>query len=365
MSPNPPPAEPQHPGNPEPSAEVPNSSLPDADQLPPVKPPSAGFIVQLFLVPGLIVLVIVGVWALFGRLASGEQDWRKLTAELASTNEHRRWRAANGLAQMLRADAEEQGGSGELSRNPQIASALASLLREQLNRTSQREDDLNHQSFLVTTMAFLDVPQTVIPALRDAMQPGRDREVRKNAVRSVAVIAGRSREQDRPLPESPELKEDIIAVSREDDPLFRQLGAYTLGLLPGEVTRDRLEVMVDDPDPNTRTNAAIGLARQDSTAGLPVFTEILTEAAQPGKAPAANDPEAQEREFEQFVSLKNSLKALDELQGEMTAEESREVVTLLRPIAEGYRHPEIQKEARRVLLSLESPADHKSPADGK
>lgn len=355
MSENLPPAAPPPPGDSEPSAEVPTSPMPGAEELPPVQPPSAGFIVQLFLVPGLIVLVIVGVWALFGRLASGEQDWRKLTAELASTNEHRRWRAANGLAQMLRADAEEQGGSGELSRNPQIASALASLLREQLDRASQREDDLNHQSFLVTTMAFLDVPRTVIPALRDAMQPRRDREVRKNAVRSVAVIAGRAREYDRPLPESPELKEDIIAVSREDDPLFRQLGAYTLGLLPGEVTRDRLEVMIDDPDPNTRTNAAIGLARQDSTAGLPVFTEVLTAAAEGGNTPAANDQEARERDFEQFVSLKNSLKALDELQEEFTPEESEELATLLKPIADGYRHPEIQKEARRVLLSLQKP----------
>ena len=44
--------------------------------LPPVEPPSAGFIVQLFVVPALIVLAVVGVWALFGKIASSDEDWR-------------------------------------------------------------------------------------------------------------------------------------------------------------------------------------------------------------------------------------------------------------------------------------------------
>ena len=47
--------------------------LPDS-ALPEVQPPSAGFIVQLFVVPAVIVLIIVAVYVLFGRLASGEAD---------------------------------------------------------------------------------------------------------------------------------------------------------------------------------------------------------------------------------------------------------------------------------------------------
>ena len=38
------------------------------DLLPPVEPPSAGFIIQLFVVPALIVLVIVSVWFTFSWL---------------------------------------------------------------------------------------------------------------------------------------------------------------------------------------------------------------------------------------------------------------------------------------------------------
>ena len=62
------------------NAELPSSPL--LADLPPVEPPSARFIVQLFVVPGLIVAVIVGAWLLFGKLASAEQDWQKLVQDL-------------------------------------------------------------------------------------------------------------------------------------------------------------------------------------------------------------------------------------------------------------------------------------------
>ena len=67
------------------------------EELPPVTPPSAGFIVQLFLIPALIVMAVVAVWALFGKLADSDNDWKQLATELSSSNEHRRWRAALGL----------------------------------------------------------------------------------------------------------------------------------------------------------------------------------------------------------------------------------------------------------------------------
>ncbi|MFN8856728.1 MAG: hypothetical protein ACK50P_14265, partial [Planctomycetaceae bacterium] len=72
------------------------SGVPDnlPEDLPPVKPPSVGFIVQLFVVPGLIVGAIVGIWLLFGRMATAEQDWQRLVVELQNPNEHRRWRGA-------------------------------------------------------------------------------------------------------------------------------------------------------------------------------------------------------------------------------------------------------------------------------
>jgi transposase len=104
------------------------------EDLPPVQPPSAGFILQLFVVPGLIVLAIVAVWLLFGKLAGNEQDWKGLLVELQHPNEHRRWRGALGLAQMLKAD---QGASGPAWDDARIAEALDVGLRT-ISRVRQR-----------------------------------------------------------------------------------------------------------------------------------------------------------------------------------------------------------------------------------
>ncbi len=54
--------------------------------LPPVQAPSGRFIVQLFLVPGLIVTVAVLILLAFGWLVGGESQPDKLLERLESTN---------------------------------------------------------------------------------------------------------------------------------------------------------------------------------------------------------------------------------------------------------------------------------------
>ncbi len=267
----------------------------NAEDLPPVKPPSAGFIVQMFLVPGLIVLAVIAVWAMFGKIASSEQNWQKLVEEIKQKNPHRRWRGAMGLAQLLKAD-QDRGDKGEqLARNPEVANALCNLFLEELESKSNNTDDIAQQAYLARALGLLDVPEVVLPALQKAMQPDGDsaerKEIRKNAIASVAVIAGRKAEQFPPgddhipsnelkqLAAFPALIDDLIIVSLDEDPLIRQLGTYTLGLLPSPPSQQRLEVMLSDADVKTRVNAAIGLARQHSTKGIPVFETVFKDAA--------------------------------------------------------------------------------------
>jgi len=60
--------------------------------LPPVEPPGAGFIVQLFLVPGVIVVVVVVIWVLFNWLAQKGND-RDAFVRALSRNNEARWQA--------------------------------------------------------------------------------------------------------------------------------------------------------------------------------------------------------------------------------------------------------------------------------
>src|SRR5947209_16744064 len=70
--------------------------------LPPVEAPSAGFIVQLFVIPAVVVAVIVVVWLLFGKLAGGERDAMEYVRLLRSPGAH--WRTAYELASLIQND---------------------------------------------------------------------------------------------------------------------------------------------------------------------------------------------------------------------------------------------------------------------
>jgi hypothetical protein len=88
------------------------SNVPDpAKGLPPVVAPSGRFIVQLFLVPGLIVggllLVVGGLTWLSG--AGGTGNKKDYLANLRSANPDIRWRTASDLAQTLRRDENLAG----------------------------------------------------------------------------------------------------------------------------------------------------------------------------------------------------------------------------------------------------------------
>ena len=139
------------------------------EDLPPVEPPSAGFIVQLFVVPGIIVAAIVAVWLLFGKLATTEHDWRSLVVELQHPNEHRRWRGALGLAQILKADQERGEAGQHLAQNRELAQTLSDVLMIELKSGTSVDEEFNYQAFLARTLGLFDLPETVAPALEKAM----------------------------------------------------------------------------------------------------------------------------------------------------------------------------------------------------
>ena len=73
--------------------------------LPPVEPPSAGFIVQLFVIPGLIVAAIVVIWLMFSWIARSATDAQSFLTELKRNNGSR-WQAALNLATALHSDRQ-------------------------------------------------------------------------------------------------------------------------------------------------------------------------------------------------------------------------------------------------------------------
>ena len=326
------------------SASTRNDDL--GDNLPPVQPPTAGFIVQLFVVPALIVLAVVGVWALFGRMAAGDQDWQRLVQDLGSPNPHVHKRAMYGLASMLANDQQLKDRGQHLASNSQIAAAVAEQFDASMDKPSQDDESLNLQICLVRAMGLLDVPGETVPVLAKALEAERDVEVRKGAVVSLALIAGRALDRGRPL--EADAVEALIALSMDGDPALRRPAAFALGLTPAPAADERLRVLLEDGDHMTAVNAAVALSRQKSTAGFAVFVKALS---------ANSDEMDRESLQETLLVQKNVLRAVAELSSQFDVAQRGALLEIVQPLADRHREPRIRVDAQGALIALRGVRD--------
>jgi hypothetical protein len=135
--------------------------------LPPVTPPSGKFIVQLFLVPGLIVCLIVCLLLVVNWLLSGARSPDDFLKRLDDSNVEVRWRAASDLAQVLLR-------SPELARNAGFAQKLSDRLDQGLSENEPAEKAfLEHQAKLAKEDKPEEQKRSEIEAERAKLGPGR------------------------------------------------------------------------------------------------------------------------------------------------------------------------------------------------
>lgn len=346
------------------------------EELPPVTPPSAGYIVQLFLIPALIVLAVVSVWALFGKLADTESDWQQLVSELGSSNEHRRWRAAIGIAQLLKNEELSPPTDREpLAKHPQVVDSLTGLLSESLSSNRTTPEDVTHQEFLARTLSALDVDEKTLPVLAEAMKDSHAIEVRKSALMAVATIAGRHfdavtgyqsskdgqgdsvlKPVENPTITNAEVLEQLRRTAQDPDPVLRHLAAFAIGNVGGEKSMEQLKVLLTDSDRFARANAAMGLARNGSTDCVPTLIELMNESLIPFDRSSLKDASESERrlaensfQVEQPQIVRNCLKASSDLWAKLTDEQKTQLQTIVTEISETFFDKECQMRARDWL----------------
>jgi hypothetical protein len=104
--------------------------------LPPVQPPSGRFIAQLFVVPGLIILVVVLVVMGFSYYGKHTRDPSHFLQQLDSDNPDIRWRGASDLAQILK---RPEPATLRWKADPKFALDLAERLDLAFERLVQEE----------------------------------------------------------------------------------------------------------------------------------------------------------------------------------------------------------------------------------
>jgi HEAT repeat protein len=294
-------------------APTPNGDLAGVapQELPPVEPPTAGFILQLFIIPAVIVAVLIVVVALFGKLAEGRRDTSQYVEAIRSDNENVQFRAAYELANLIQNESD-------LARDPKLLGQLTELLESELGK---KAGDPRVARFLA---GALGVFQTLdargargtsvnpLRALDSALEPGRAIEVRVAATESLARQAARLEG----ALDDPGVITALAKAAEDPEPELRQRAVFALGFCGGNAARDALRGRVErDEDRFVRYNAASALARRGDLGALDTLREMLSpsDLSVALKARAGHDPELNNRietvQIEALHALETSIKA--------------------------------------------------------
>ena len=273
------PLEPGNPLEPDDSAEprsVAEASLPADEMLPPVEPPNAGFLLQLFVVPAVIVLAVVCLWLLVTSLASSDsQDPEKIVRALRSSNQNR-WQQAYELASMLQIEKRYP----QLKRNAELAGELAKLLDEEITAGLTDENSVKLRCFLCAALGSFQVEEGLDVLLRAAREDP-ERDVRRDAINAIAVRAQHLADQKDPQPlRHDELVETFVTLANQPDDLIRSQLAFALGVITLPEDADprltvELEKLADDLYADARYNAALALARKGNLRAVEAVAEML------------------------------------------------------------------------------------------
>jgi len=242
--------------------------------LPPVEQPSARFIIQLFVVPALIVIGIVGVWLMFNWLVrqTGAQP-ADMVAGLENGQRVARWQKASELANMLQSKRY-----ADFKRDGKSATKLAEILDREIERGGMEGDDIEFRNFLARALGEFEVQEgvdTLVKAAATNREPN-EKKARDGALQAIARRAYNLQHLDPPQQfENQEVEATLDRLAGEEDAAIRMQAAYALGQIGTPAAIKRLELMVDDPDLDTRANAAIALAHRGNAAAVPTLVELL------------------------------------------------------------------------------------------
>jgi HEAT repeat protein len=326
------------------------------DVLPAVQPPSAGFLLQLFLIPMMIVSVIVGVWFMFSWLASAGSDPRELVRDLKKLN-NSSWQKAVSLANQLQDPKYDA-----LRDDAELAEELSGVLRTELNSDFVDDARISLRVYLCRILGEFRVDAGMTTLLEAAKREKSIEEVRVRvaALEALAVLANNvGPEKAR---ESTGLLETVldcskaVAPAQDTEGLYAELrsrAAFVLGVLGGESANDRLVQLLDDSYPNARYNAATGLARQGDPRCGPVLLAMLDPNNQESVAGETIDSNREAKRLSVIINgLRAAAQLLDKLQPGTETDDTRAVRAAVEKLSQEGESKAIVLVARDVLRGL-------------
>ncbi len=211
------------------------------------KESSKTILFQFVLFPLGVVAIAVGIFFLFGKMASDEQTVPDYLNEVQSGGRRERWQAAYQLSQLINA--------GQAKKYPNLIHDVIRVYE------GAKNDDPRIRQYLSMVLGNLG-DRRATPLLMDALKDHAP-ETRIYA----ALALGRLRD--------PAAVPPLIEVFSTDERDVRKAAAYALGEIRDPRAQPALAGALPDPIPDVRYNAAIALARYGDTRAIGVLREML------------------------------------------------------------------------------------------
>ena len=202
---------------------------------------------QFVIFPLGIVLVAVGIFFLFGKLATEEHTIPDYLNTIRSGSSHERWQAAYQLSKSLK--------RGEAARYPNLEQDVASIYIQ------SKTDDPRIRRYLSMVLGNLGDRQAT-PLLLDGLND-------RDADNRIYVLMALGELRD-PL--------SIPAIDKaasDSDKDVRKTAYFTLGEIGNAAAVPALASGLEDEVPEVRWNAAMSLSRFNDRRAVPILREMV------------------------------------------------------------------------------------------
>ena len=222
-----------------------NSQFREATDVPKESPKTILF--QFVVFPLGIVVIGVGIFLLFGKLASNDATIPSYLSDIRSGSDHRKFQAAYELSKSIK--------RGEAAQYPNLGPELVNIYR------GAKNDDPRIRQYLALVMGKIG-DRRVTPALVEAL---REPQV-ETRIYALAALAELRDPQSVPA---------VIEATRDEERDVRKTAYFTLGELGDSQAIPVLAAALEDPTADVRFNAAMALSRFNDKRAVPVLREML------------------------------------------------------------------------------------------
>lgn len=202
---------------------------------------------QFVVFPLGIVAIAVGIFFLFGRIASDEQSIPDYLNEVKSGGRRERWQAAYQLSQLIYV--------GEAKKYPNLVDDVSRVY------VDAKTDDPRIRQYLSMVLGNLGDRRATPLLIEGLSDPTPEARI------YAALALGRLHD--------PAAVPPLLKVFQSDERDVRKAAAYALGEIGDMRALPALGTALNDPIADVRYNAAIALARLGDTRSIGVLREML------------------------------------------------------------------------------------------